>query len=788
MYKRYFLLIGLALLAVTGMWAAQVSESAARSIATQFMNERGMGAPAATRPAKAPKRNLSMATATDDAAFYVFNASRGEGFVVVSGDDRTEAVLGYSASGTFDLDNMPENVRWWFDQYEEELALLDAGAIELKSPSGGASYVSTSTVIAPMLSTTWGQNAPFYNLTPVINGKHCVTGCVATAMAQIMRYHRWPLTQTTSIPAYNREGTSLPTLSGAVFDWKAMKDYYSRSDTSTTATANVAVSRLMRWCGQAVQMKYGTSESSAFSFPEVFVDYFHYSPKARQVHRCDYSFTQWRDFILTELSAQRPVMFDGQKHSGGHCFVCDGYDGKGYYHFNWGWYGSYDGYFLLSALNPKGGGTGAATGENGFMMWERLTIGLEPNTVSTTEKNSVTTCSNVAANKSVYTRSSTDEPFVITLTASHSNEAPVARTYDLGWGVYKADGYNLYQYYTDQVANKTLNQHDTTRYTRMMNFGKGYDNGTYYLRPICRESGNDTWFPACCSGRRYIQAQVNGNTLTLYPVDTGEGGGANVSLSSYGTLKKVDRPLDVNLNVYNNGFNDNIVLYLYANDKKVGANSVTVSRGSSASVKISYVPTVSGTNNLKVTTESYDNELWTGSVNVNAVTSSSLYFSYNVPQANSNREISGNNLYLTTTIKNNYTTRYNDYIVAALNKREGDGSTFTLISTINKPVDLAGSGTITPTFDFTNLTPGRYFVNFYYYNKTSKSLGAATATYQVGVINGDINNDGAVNTGDVSALYKALLAGSTDSRYDLNGDGAVNTGDVSALYKLILGN
>ena len=432
--------------------AAPVSESAARVIAAQFMAKKQLGNISTATP------RMLRGKATNQPALYVFNTEKaGCGWVIVSGDDRTQQVLGYSDSGTYDENNIPENMQWWLSQYVEEIASLDdsdnSGLPVLGSlESDQHSAMPKAAPIAPLIQTKWNQNSPYNLQCPEINSNHCVTGCVATSMAQVMYYHQWPHMISREIPAYYWEkgNTTLSSLAGTTFNWNAMKTTYSSSDTDPNVTANFAVARLMRYCGQSVEMDYGLSGdggSGAVSSCEVFSQYFEYSTKARKLFRFDYSYSQWVDLIVAELRANRPVMCGGQKYNGGHSFICDGYDGTGYFHFNWGWSGDNDGYFLLTSLNPNGGGIGSAVGNNGYVQRHNILIGLEPNTVSTTERNSVTECSGISAGSTSYTRSSSSDPFVINVTANFSNHSPVSRTYDLGWGVYEADGHTLRQYY-----------------------------------------------------------------------------------------------------------------------------------------------------------------------------------------------------------------------------------------------------------------------------------------------------------------------------------------------------
>ncbi|MBR5640355.1 MAG: C10 family peptidase, partial [Muribaculaceae bacterium] len=212
--------------------AAPVSENAARAIAAQFMAQKRMGVIATAAP------KMLRGKATSQPALYVFNAEKDQGWVIVSGDDRTRPVLGYSDHGNYDPNNVPENMKAWLDQYVEEIACLDEG--ETSTYQGEAATTNKAgTPVAPMLSSQWDQGAPFNLQCPKVGSNYCVTGCVATAMAQIMYYYKWPSSTSQTIPgykqssdtAYDMHGTTYPALSTTTFNWNIMKDYYSSSET-----------------------------------------------------------------------------------------------------------------------------------------------------------------------------------------------------------------------------------------------------------------------------------------------------------------------------------------------------------------------------------------------------------------------------------------------------------------------------------------------------------------------------------------------------------------------------
>ena len=805
---RLFLLLTICALTGISVNAQQVSKAKAQSIAAKFMQEHNMGAVDAAKTVKAPRIRAN--ASQDNAAYYVFNSDKQNGgWVIVSGDDRTEPVLGYCDKGNFDPENVPENMQAWLDQYVEEIACLDEG--ETSTYQGEAATTNKAgTPVAPMLSSQWDQGAPFNLQCPKVGSNYCVTGCVATAMAQIMYYHKWPSSTSQTIPgykqssdtAYDMHGTTYPALSTTTFNWNIMKDYYSSSETSATDNSNNAVARLMRYCGQSVKMKYGVSGSGAVPSSEVYVDYFRYSPRARKLFRIDYSYSQWENFILTELRANHPIIYGGKKHRGGHSFVCDGYDGNGYYHFNWGWRGSDDGYFLLTALNPKGGGIGSAVGNNGYMIGNYIIIGLEPNTISTSERNSVAACSDIQVGSTTYTRSSSSNSFAITVSSKYYNDDNhVSRTYNLSWGVYNSSGFTQIQVYNIPDTYTLGNNESTGTITTTLGFGKSLGNGTYYLRPICRESGSNQWLPCHFSGLDYIKAVINGNTLTLTPVnksisnpeETTDGVLANIN--AYSSLKKVHRPLTVLVKVKNNSLADNIFFYLRANNELVGANSINLSSGSSGYVSISYTPTSSGTNNLIVTGDRAGNEVYcTGSVNVEPLTEASLLVRSSVPAANASNQVAGNKLTLNASITNRKTSVYHDYIFARLYKKTLLGNV--AAGEIQRVIEIPASNSqttssINQVFDFTNLSKGKYLVKFYYYSLDEEKMALQTATYEIlGGVTGDVNGDGIVSSVDVTALYNWLLNGDASAivNGDQDGDGIISSVDITIVYNILLGN
>lgn len=303
-----------------------------------------------------------------DASVYVFRDGNA-GYRILSADDVAAPVLGYSDSGTFNPESLPDNMRWWLDEYARQ--------IEWASSNGGTAYKAPLRVeqraIAPLLSTTWNQDAPYNNLCPKMGTQATYTGCVATAMAQVMKYHNWPEKGNSSNSySWNNQTLSMD-FATTTFDWNNMLDNYDGE--STTAQQN-AVATLMKACGYSVNMDYGTQESGASSLQVGYAlrEYFNYDPALTNADRDLYTTTQWEEMIYNNLADCGPVFYSGLNSSSGHAFVCDGYASEGYFHFNWGWDGMSDGYFMLSALNPGAQGIGGST--SGYNSGQEVVLGI----------------------------------------------------------------------------------------------------------------------------------------------------------------------------------------------------------------------------------------------------------------------------------------------------------------------------------------------------------------------------------------------------------------------------
>ena len=361
--------------------ASPITSQQAQQNAMDFLKKKGKTV------SKTALRDVSSKDATSK-NYYVFNIGNNEGFVIAAADDQVPAILGYSSRGTVLIEAMPANLKAWLDSYDKQISYIQEQGIKGSTP-----ITSTHAAISPLMTTTWDQDDPYNQSCPdFFSYGKSVTGCVATAMAQVMYYHRNRSVNqiAATIPAYtcrtkwnSDDGTQQISVdavpAGSVIDWNNMLTNYTGSE---TAAQKKAIADFMFYCGASVSMNYangvnGGSGAYSEDVPGAMKTYFGYSDNTQLVSRDNYTNDSWDNLIYNELSNHRPVFYSGVTSSnGGHAFVCDGYDSDGYYHINWGWGGYCDTYFLLSDLTPQDQGTGGSSG--GYNNNQRAIIGAEP--------------------------------------------------------------------------------------------------------------------------------------------------------------------------------------------------------------------------------------------------------------------------------------------------------------------------------------------------------------------------------------------------------------------------
>ena len=393
--KRTALLaVGLTLFQVLA-WAGPRSFQQAQAIAERQAALQGIIMDQ-QQVSKARKQYLLNGSSSSETAtsYYVFDNGSDKGFTIVSGDDELPEIVGYSAHGNSEHLMKTEGCAAFLKAYQKFVAAFTQGdakarkiLAEQRALKADGRYQQPK--IEPLLGViAWNQNTPYNKMCPIYKGSSLsATGCVATAMAQVMMYYKYPKELKADIPAYTTATNKLKVNAiseGEKYDWANMLPTYTEGEYNTTQAD--AVAKLMFHCGAAVQMDYGDS-SGALVRPEDMSTYFGYDADLLQeVYRSVYTLAEWKKILDRELEAKRPIIYGGvRSYERGHQFVCDGSDGEGLYHINWGWSGVSDGYFDITLLDPDVPGTGAGTSADGYNRDCSVIIGIAPDNGSKDE-------------------------------------------------------------------------------------------------------------------------------------------------------------------------------------------------------------------------------------------------------------------------------------------------------------------------------------------------------------------------------------------------------------------
>ena len=370
--KRIPLILALVLIVAMHSYAERVTSETAQKVATAFLNNNGA-------------KSAQLTDLSNEAGFpnlYIFNAE--PGFVVMSADDCVQPILGYSLKGKFVAENMPDNVSSWLQGYNDEIQFAFDSKMKAKSETtkmwkelveGQAKAGKTTAVVNNLLLTTWDQNPGYNDLCPYDYSAHqrTVTGCVATAMAQIMKYWEYPnhgVGSHSYTPETHPEyGVQSVNYGATTYDWANMP----------LSQSNAEVAKLMYHCGVSVDMDYDIASNGGSGAVTAWVanalqTYFNYQPSTFR-YKDDYTNTEWVNMLKAELDAERPLQYSG-RGTGGHSFVCCGYDSSNRFYFNWGWSGYNDGFYTLTNLVPGSGGSGG--GNYNFTQNQGAIFGIQP--------------------------------------------------------------------------------------------------------------------------------------------------------------------------------------------------------------------------------------------------------------------------------------------------------------------------------------------------------------------------------------------------------------------------
>ncbi|MBO4550720.1 MAG: C10 family peptidase [Bacteroidaceae bacterium] len=620
--KRFtisFLTLCFALMAA----AEPIGKHAALYTAKAFMLSKGKNINQAQTPFKASRHGVTQQTSDEEAYYYVFNAGDNGGYVIVSGDDRVEPILGYVEQGSFDPNNIPENMREMLQMYADEIKFVIDNNIQQDDPriKKRNKVAGTRHSVGEMLTTRWNQGKP-YNITcpdyykeddvdeatalPKKSGP--ATGCTATAMAQVMYFYRYPEKIKKVIPSYSitytskKNGTqktvNIPAIQrNTVIKWDDMQDTYSWEDGHVANAQDSAVANLMRYCGQAVTMHYGPSSGANFS-AEAYIEYFGYDQRAWVGERSSFSIDQWFDLIYNEISQGYPVLMSGFSSGGGHAFVLDGFDGDNLFHLNWGWGGGSNGWFLVGILNPgDNSGIGASSSSDGYSMSQRALFSLR--LPGTPKSEGYLTVSDVTI-----THTSIKSKF--------TNRTGSANGFHTGIMMLDENG-ELELVGTKQVIASLANGSSQTKTFQIA--GK-LTEGTYRLSPASKPAKSEEWQAAFDFQTQYIEAvvdSVGGVVLTMKkPIPTNES--ISVDTITFPGTRIVGKQQEVKVTFRNDGKEYFKTIYLLASktQQKVYTKSksqVAVRSGETVDISYFFTPEETGTYNLWLATDDKGNNV-----------------------------------------------------------------------------------------------------------------------------------------------------------------------------------
>lgn len=793
-------------------FAGKVSEEQALLRAQQFLASHGGRA---VMQGKTFHRAISRHQSPSVAAavpYYVFNAEQ-QGYVIVSADDRTVSVLGYSLDGTLDLDSLPAHVQAWLDGYAAQLQWLQS-----HPQASAARRVQAVPAISPLLGKTkWNQDEPYNLFCPKLNGELCVTGCVATAMAQVMYYHQWPEATTKKIPAYtsSTNGFAVKAVAaGTAISWGNMLPSYN--DGSATTTQREAVARLMSICGTSLEMDYdiaynGGSAANTGDVAYALYEYFDYDASTKCLSRSDYKLEEWNSLIYSELVAGRPVVYSGSSSGGGHAFVIDGYDSDDYFHVNWGWGGKSNGYFLLSILDPDSNdGIGASSSTDGYSTSQQAVVGIRKNTGVVPEQLVALTTSTISIANSSVTRVSTNSNFNFKVTTDFRNKLDDEYTFNFGFGLFDAEG--NFQKLASNPYTVTLGVGwGYSPQDWQLSFGANMPNGTYVIKPVSRESGTDTWHPNFGSEQNYIIATISGKNLTMEVfsprIDV------ELSLMSKTESPRANRKCVMECSITNNGTDFNDQLFFLVDGSVVGGRHYDIAAGETGSLEFYFVPQAAGTKTVEVAREEYN---WSSGqweyipytscqVVVGDAPAADLGIVFSATDAVSDVVFTAD-VEMSATLTNNVSDEYDDDISIDIWQRVG--SKYYYIDTKTVAVLVPGNETVTVTFTINDLDDGTYnmwscykgqdgeWKDEGYYSFTVKKTELATSQVTYTLSEGwnwistslaDVSQrESLVFIGDIESVTTRLLGQTTELIFDpeLGFVGDLGVLDAAAGYKL----
>lgn len=722
--KRFVFILILATLVSFVAKAESVSRSEAFNTAQHYLLSKGKILSQNRTPYRSPRRINGQ---EQSAYYYVFNAEGDNGYVIVSGDDRTPEILGYVDNGSFDEETIPDNMKSWLQLYVDQIKYLDDNNITVDKRAIKARALAQATrhSIPMMITSRWNQGHP-YNITCPKYYKedgtqaYPATGCTATAMAQVINFYKYPEKIKAAIPSISnsytlKDGTKKTVTTKIIpkntpIDWDNICDRYSWEDGHVANAQDTAVANLMYYCGQAVKMGYGPSSGANFS-ASAFINYFGFDDGAYVVERSSCTIDEWFNMIYAELSAGFPVLFSGFSSGGGHAFVLDGFDGEQLFHVNWGWGGGSDGWFLVSILNSgDNSGIGATSSSDGYSMSQRAMFNLRlPDNVRV-EKSTSMTIHDIAVSGTTISGH-----FINWTGATNSFNTGIVKLNEDNSLSLVGSSQTITDMSKDTYQNKTFNI-------------KGrLQPGTYRLSPASKLTTNRIWRPELDLKRNYILAEVDSSkNITLSIVKPIE----NICVDTiiFKGTRAVNEEQEIVVTFRNNGdeYSHEVRLFVgLSDDTKTYSESrslVSIRKGETVDISFFYKPEETGTYKLWLCRNS-DGSGVIGEGTMEVVTAAqaqkaNLAVTGFTIQNSANGVVYGNRLVGTITVKNSGKETYNNRIKLQLWHQPKGSSTAWSSTTRTVEVNVAPARSASASFQYDNLTYGdTYHIKVSYGNQ-----------------------------------------------------------------------
>ncbi len=715
--KRCFFCL-LTILYAGTFYAEPIGRSEAQATAKSFLASRGVTMQADASTFRAPRK--ARGKVSDDAYYYVFNAGNDKGYVIVSGDDRTERILGYVEEGTFDEASIPENMRAWLQQYAAEIQSLDYNSpiIETVGRMKARRVKKTRHSVAPLVRSRWNQGDPYNSSCPVYYKEDGTTaqpasGCVATAFAQVINYYKFPDKTVAAIPSltntYTLSNGTKKTVTarsiarGAKIDWENMCDRYRGGETDAQRKA---VGDLMLYCGQSVGMGYGGSSGAVTSkCATAIVKYFGFDDSAYWVNRSDYDIDDWVDMLYEEIASGHPLCYNGHSTGGGHAFVIDGYDGEGMFHLNWGWGGGSDGWYVITSLNPgDNSGIGASSTADGYTMGQGCIMNVrypdhikeEPRTALTVNDIKVSGA-NISGTFINWTGGNYD--FVAGI-VKYNEEKKTYETVGL----------------TQSVTGLSPNTYKTLSF----NINRRLQPGSYRLTPASRVTSNRTWRPQLDLKREYILATVDTlNKVTLQYIKPVKNLECDTIIFSGSRIVGKEQPVNVTFHNLADEFFGEMSLYAGKEGTKeyqTSRSAVTVPKDGTGYVTFNFTPAETGTYDVWICNNDGTVDYGHTTVDIVSSATASLSVTNIAIQNSSNGTVYGNRLQGTMTIKNQAKTHFDGRVkIQIWEQGENNSGTYWSSSSTTVTMSIAPSRTSTTSFNFENLKYDRHYYVVAYY-------------------------------------------------------------------------